>query len=202
MVDLPKDFRLFQRAELEYITPFLKLWLAFNCWYKKDSEGDNPQLRNDFEAIEKYKQGGKIKHHFMKLFEDTSTEGEEFIEAIKSLVLNTEENYELKDKSGKAVKYLRLIENSDPEQFESTLIENPTDKQIKDDNLILVSKGAKNKYIRYDQKEEFFVNTLQVIYGIRCCLVHGDFDIDNKFFKELVEASYKILYPIMGRVLA
>ena len=183
-----KAEKLFQKAELEYITPFLKLWLAFNCWYKKDSEADNPLIKTDAQAILKYKVGGKVKLHFLRFFEDTSTDGKRFNEALKLFVLNAEETYELKDKDGNRVKY-------------SLLIENPAARTITTDNLIQVGEGSKKYFIRNDQKEDFFAETLQIIYQVRCCLVHGDFDIDNQFFLQLVENSYKIMYPIMERVL-
>ena len=179
-----KADKLFQKAEVEYITPFLKLWLAFNCWYKKDSEADSPPIDIDSQAIKKYKIGGKIKHHFLRFFEDTSTEGKNFNDAIQMLVLNAEENYELKDKNGIRIKY-------------SILSKNPTNKM----GLIEISNGSSEYYISNDQKEDFFAETLQIVYAVRCCLVHGDFDIDNQYFIQLVESSYKILYPIMQRVL-
>ncbi len=28
--------KLFAKSEIEYITPFLKLWMSFNAWYKQD----------------------------------------------------------------------------------------------------------------------------------------------------------------------
>lgn len=185
---MSKADKLFQKAELEYITPFLKLWLAFNCWYKKDSEADNPRIDTDAKAIEKYKTGGLIKHHFLRFLEDNSVDGKKFNESIKFLVLNTEENYELKNKDDDRVRYTNLIEN-------------PEARTITTDNLIQVSEGGKKYYIRNDQKEDFFAETLKVIYTIRCSLVHGDFDIENQHFIQLVENSYKILYPIMERVL-
>jgi hypothetical protein len=31
--------KLFDKSEIEYITPFLKLWMSFNNWYKEDLSG-------------------------------------------------------------------------------------------------------------------------------------------------------------------
>lgn len=197
MPNLPKDFRLFQKAELEYITPFLKLWLSFNCWYKKDSEADDPPIDTDRKAIEKYKSGGQIKHHFLRIFENTSTEGKKFAEAIGILVLNSEETYELKDKDGNRIRYSQDKDN----QIRDLLIKNPTQADIIRDNLILVGEGREKYYIRPDKKDEFFAETLEIIYNVRCTLVHGDFDIDDQFFIQLIESSYKIMYSVIERVL-
>jgi hypothetical protein len=185
---MAKAEKLFQKAEIEYITPFLRLWLSFNSWYKKDSEADTPPIRWDEEAINKYRLGGKIKHHFLRLFGDTSNVGLSFKEAIKKIVLNIEETYILNDRTGNRVKYTLLIEN-------------PPAQTITRDNLLTVSKGSKEYYIRNDQKEDFFSETFYIVYKTRCSLVHGDFDIENQYFLNLVESSYNILYPIMQRIL-
>ena len=39
--------KLFERAEIEYITPFLKLWMSFNSWYKKEFEIMNELKKNN-----------------------------------------------------------------------------------------------------------------------------------------------------------
>jgi len=181
MVDLPKDFRLFQRAELEYITPFLKLWLAFNCWYKKDSEADNPPITTDRNAIDKYKQESRIKHYFFRFFNDTSDIGKQFNKALGNLAVESLDNYQLKNSSGNVVY--------------SVLHKNP---RVKNDKIQI---GNSNYYLLITEKDLFYEETMEIIYAVRCSLVHGDFDIDNKHFTNLVEASYRVLYPIMGKVL-
>lgn len=185
---MSKANRLFEKAELEYLTPFLKLWLSFNCWYKKDSEADSSPITTDSDAIKKYQKRGKIKHHFLRIFEEDSNINKKFSEALHMLIINTEENYELKDNNQKRVKY-------------TCIYSNPNATIIKDNDLIKICSLKDKYYIRNDERDSFFADTLKIIYQIRCTLVHGDFDIDDSFFLELVESSYNILYPIMERVL-
>jgi len=42
--------KLFDKSEIEYITPFLKLWMSFNNWYKQDI----PAIGTDRDAISDY----------------------------------------------------------------------------------------------------------------------------------------------------
>ena len=60
--------KLFDKSEVEYITPFLKLWMSFNNWYKKDLS-HLPDVKTDRDAINKYKTGQEtIKREFLYLF--------------------------------------------------------------------------------------------------------------------------------------
>ncbi len=181
MVDLPKDFRLFQRAEIEYITPFLNLWLSFNCWYKKDSEADTPPITTDRGAINKYKQESRIKHYFTRFFNDASNVGKQFNEALGNLAVECLDNYQLTNNSGD-ITY-------------SCLHKNP---RVKNDKIKI---GDSNYYLLTTQTDLFYEETIEIIYAVRCSLIHGNFDIDNKHFTSLVESSYKILYPLIGKVL-
>jgi len=176
-----KADKLFQKAELEYITPFLKLWLAFNCWYKKDSEADTPPITSDRQAIDKYKGESRIKHSFLQLFENTSDTGKQFNESLGNLTIDVIDNYHLNNNQGR-VTY-------------SGLHRNP---RVKKDKTQI---GNSNFYISITEKDQFYEETIEIIYAVRCSLVHGDFDIDNQYFIQLVENSYKLMYPIMQKVL-
>jgi len=65
---------------------------------------------------------------------------------------------------------------------------------------IYISQKRERFQILNEHKELFFGQTLEIIYQVRCNLVHGNFDIENKYFIKLIESSYKILYPIMERI--
>ncbi len=176
--------KLFGKSEIEYITPFLKLWMSFNNWYKEDLEGVN----RDADAINSYKDTGKIKTEFLRLFDDTSDLGIEFNISLYELILNLK-NYPLEYPNGDSVGY------------EVNLIYENIDGRSGLDP-IYISETKRRFQIPSDKKELFFKNTLEVVYQVRCNLVHGSFDIENHYFLKLVEASYKILYPIMERILS
>lgn len=175
--------KLFDKSEIEYITPFLKLWMSFNNWYKQDLEN----IRDDREAINKYKNQGQIKNEFLRLFEDSSDVGIELNIALYELVLNIN-NYQLKYKNGDIVKYA-----------DDLILENADCRGGRDP--IFISEIKRRFQIDRQDKELFFEQTLEIVYQVRCNLVHGSFDIENIYFQKLVESSYKILYPIMDRIL-
>jgi hypothetical protein len=171
--------KLFDKAEIEYITPFLKLWMSFNNWYKEDLE----EVKTDREAINKYKEHGKIKDEFLRLFDLSSEEGMSFNNALFKLILNLK-SYDLKNSKGN-VNYSCVEENKDG----------------RNGNYIFISEKKERFQILEENKKLFFEETLDVFYCIRSNLVHGSFDIENEFFNKLIESSYKILQPIMRKVL-
>jgi len=200
--------KLFKKSEIEYITPFLKLWMSFNSWYKKDLESQKipifdkdgnikknddwtdkeKNIKTDAEAINYYKKYWKIKEEFLKLFDESSDLWIDFNISIFELVLNIK-NYTLE------------YSNWDPVCYQENLIYENIDWRSWL-NPIYVSEIKGRFQIPWDKKEELFSQSLEVIYQVRSNLVHWSFDIENEYFLKLVEASYKILYPIIDRIFA
>lgn len=172
--------KLFDKSEVEFITPFLKLWMSFNNWYKQDL----PNVRTDKEAINEYKNQGHIKTEFLRLLNVRSIEGEKFQDTLSSFVKN--------------------INDCDFDNFEyptDLFTRNPTNTVVQSKSLVFISPHNKEFFFTSGDEDRLFEKTLEIIYFIRCKLVHGDFDIDDPLFIDLVEKSYGILYPIMERIL-
>ena len=196
--------KLFDKSEIEYITPFLKLWMSFNNWYKKDLDGvrikvrdaegnikTNPDgsdkekdLKTDREAINEYKEQGAIKNEFIRLLNGRSNEDEKFQNALALFVKDVDEcNFENFD-------------------YPNNLFSrNPAERTIQNNSLVFISSQYKEFYFTSGDENRLYENTLEMIYQIRCKLVHGNFDIEDQLFINLVEKSYLILYPIMNRIL-
>lgn len=187
--------KLFDKSEIEYITPFLKLWMSFNNWYKQDLT----DVKFDAEAITRYKESGKIKDEFLRFFSLNSEVGIEFQNALYDLILNLK-TYDLRkekrDGTSESVNY----KIKDEHEIEFDLILENVDRRGGKEP-VYISTDKKRFQILEENKEKFFEQTLEIIYQIRCNLVHGSFDIEDQYFLKLVESSYKILYPIMDRIL-
>jgi len=187
--------KLFDKSEIEYITPFLKLWMSFNNWYKQDLT----DVKFDAEAIAKYKESGKNKDEFLRFFGLNSEVGIEFQNALYDLILSLK-TYDLRkekrDEASESVNY--KIKDEHGAELD-LILENANRRGGKEP--IYISTDKKRFQILEENKEKFFEQTLEIIYQIRCNLVHGSFDIEDQYFLKLVESSYKILYPIMDRIL-
>lgn len=187
--------KLFDKSEIEYITPFLKLWMAFNNWYKQDLV----DVKFDAEAIVRYKESGKIKDEFLRFFGLNSEVGIDFQNALYDLILSLK-TYDLvkekRDGTSESVNY--KIKDEQGVEFD-LILENANRRGGKEP--IYISTDKKRFQILEENKEKFFEQTLEVIYQVRCNLVHGSFDIEDQYFLKLVGSSYKILYPIMDRIL-
>jgi hypothetical protein len=172
--------KLFDKSEIEYITPFLKLWMSFNNWYKQDL----PFIRTDRNAINEYKNNGQIKKEFLRLLQGRSNTDERFQDALACFVKNvTDCNY------------------SDFEYPSDLFTRNPSHRVIQNQSLVFISAHAKEFYYTSGDENRLYESTLEMIYQIRCKLVHGDFDIEDSLFIDFVEKSYRILYPIMDKIL-
>ncbi len=80
MAQIPKHIKLFHNAGIDYITSFIKLWLSFNAWYKKEFEHitinivnnglvEEKPIKKDWQAIKKCKEYEKIKGIFNSLLQ-------------------------------------------------------------------------------------------------------------------------------------
>jgi len=76
--------KLFYESEIEYITPFIKLWISFNSWYKynlkwiyievekKNWEIKEKEIKTDKEAISYLKKEWELLNQFSILFKNNS----------------------------------------------------------------------------------------------------------------------------------
>lgn len=196
--------KLFEKSEIEYITPFLKLWMAFNARYKDDlkdvcikvldqngnvkknqdwTDKEKP-IKTDSEAIGYYKTWGQVKTEFIRLLNSRSPNDEPFQNALSYFI-----------------KLIQEQENNDLKYPSDLFYQNPAQQTIKKNSLLYISPTQKEYYYSSTDEDRLYEETLNLIYSIRCRLVHGDFDIEDQSFIGLVEYSYRILYPIMDIIL-
>jgi hypothetical protein len=187
---MEKASKLLRKAEIEYLTPFLKLWLAFNRWYKKAFSYD-VSIKTDALAIKKCKdESNNLKAEFLKFFKQDSKESKIFKENIEILFIKNYD-YNIRDKDGNLIYDYHLPIN------ERIVFITPMDKVEKKNTTQVYDRV----FIFLDNEEKLFCIILDIIYGIRCSLIHGDFDIEDENFLVLIESSYKILFPLMEKIL-
>lgn len=179
----------FKYSQIEYFTPFMKLWLAFNSWYKQF----HPDLQTDREAINLLKSSGPIKDSFINLIDSTGDEGNEIKSALVILINEIRIN-SLISENGASIGFT----NSDILPLFRTLGESTKKNKIKAGGLFLLD----NETVVSDNKSMFFEEVLEIIYQIRCSLIHGDFGVEDIRGNRLVKSAYIILNlalkPIVG----
>ena len=178
--------KLFEKADVEYITPFLKIWMAFNNWYQIDLKNQS-SIKTDKDAINYYKKyGGKVGKEFMYFFDANTLSGVDFGTALYDLITHLAK-YPLQDKKGQQINYSSHLIKKEHQGGNQ-------------EELIYISAKQGGLQVHKVDREQFFQETLEIVYQIRSALVHGNFDIENQDFIRLVESVYKIMYPIMNRI--
>lgn len=179
----------YKNSQIEYFTPFMKLWLAFNSWYQQFYR----DLNNDRAIIDKIKNNSPIKDNFINQIQSESDNGSELRNNLMILI--------------KEIRIEKIISsNGSLQDFSMT--------DIKPDFKNLTEREKKNFYVNNEcmflEPLEFVINsdmnkvfeeTFEIIYQVRCLLVHGNLNIDSQRDKRLIKSSYIILDKIFSPII-
>lgn len=177
----------YEVSKLEFFTPFMKIWLAFNSWYKQFL----PSANSDRDAINEVKITGPIKTIFLSVILSDSEEGRELRSSISNLIMEIRVQG-LIDKNGNEFRFY----NSDIEPGFEKLNKQTKTKKINEGLLI---KLTEDNAVTADLSV-LFQELMDVIYQIRCDLIHGEFDCKDSRAQRLVKNSYIIMDIIFGPV--
>lgn len=172
----------YRYSQIEYFTPFMKLWLAFNSWYKQFL----PNCQTDRDAINEVKRGGTVRNSFDQVFDAQSDDGEEFREAIALLVK------ELRIQQINNVSFT----NSDIEPNFQNLTPQMQNKRLNTGNIVKLDRET----AIISDKNILFPELIEVIYQIRCGLIHGEFDVDDRRAHRLAKGAFVCLNKIFGPI--
>ena len=180
--------KLFDYSGISYIHPFSLIWMSFEKWLKEDLKSRNSTINRKKDIIQYYQKTGKVIDEFIELFESSSDSGIHLKDALHNLILNLQK-YPITDDKNNVINYSDVV------------IDNYSASPIEQDELQYISYPHTRFSIRKNNEQLLFADTLDILYRIRCSLFHGDFDVDNQYFQNIIENAYKILYPIMKRIL-
>ena len=181
----------FIKAETDYFSAFIKLWLSFNSLYRRDYRNRNFG-KIDRKYIEILKtENNPLKERFRKLFEEELNEAREFkvhlIELIRKYdgglfgqktIQNTE--YARPQMNGIALDEISFKDFIHPRSIQ--LKKNPNkDEWIKIDKLYIKKLP--------DETWPYFI---EVLYMIRCLLIHGEMEPTEENH-EIVKNCYFVL---------
>lgn len=180
------------KANIDYYMHFLALWVGFNSWYiDKYSEFN---LSKEREYIHKVKNEiisprNDLYEHFTSIIqaETGNKERIQFITNLESLYICLEQsNLEYNDK--RLTNRKISFKNVQHEKKWINLLED-FEKDEESINLDTIS-------IVYP-KETFFACIIEIIYQIRCILVHGSINPDDTNNYDVIKYCYLILFALM-----
>jgi len=190
----------YKSSNIDYISPFMKLWVSFNVWYNiKFSTSKHPK---DSEAIKKLKENDDLNEVFKQMLRATSDEGGEFRKSLSILIEETRNQPLLNDK-GKNVFFQKSdITLKIKSNFQKKLMEIKSSED--DGNKISLADfvAQENNGILLDYTENVIITTeaktiftelLDVLYQVRCHVFHGSLDTEDKRTQRLVKNAYIIL---------
>ena len=205
-----KDYKKewFAKANLDYFSPFITLWLACNSWYNfhyglsTDRDHIN-QIKPDFTNSNKLYQAFNSKfngadakattnlHNHLELLHYSLQRAEikpqNLSQILSFMCLNIKHE---RDNST----YKNLIITDDIYTKEGDIKKQWQNKVIELGNVKLGNK-------EFDEKEQLiqdlFAGLIEIIYQVRCALVHGDLapSQDNH---EVVKYCYLVLYDLLA----
>ena len=196
MPDYKKEW--FVKAQVDYFSSFIGLWLSCNSWYNF-----HYSLNSDREHINKIKSDftntNKLYKEFEKLFNGSYTKEQ------KSLFANIELLYYSLNRI--TISPTALIK---PLNFANVLIDYSRKSDINAYQSIVI-KNAKTKMgklksaingvdlgdiVLTDNANEVFAGLFEIIYQIRCLLVHGNIEPINEYH-EIIKYCYLILFDLL-----
>ncbi len=173
----------FLKAQVDYFSSFINLWLSCNSWYNFQYSLDNDRqhidkIKTDFENH------NKLFIAFKKLFDEEPPKEQ------KNLFSNIELlHYSLSRKTLTPKKLKQSL------SFENVIIK---DAKTKTGKLKKAFENAKDlgDIVIDGDKKKVFAELFEIIYQVRCMLVHGEIE-PKENSHEIVKYCYLILFDLM-----
>ena len=186
--DFYKEWR--KHAEVDYFSQFILLWLSTNAWYRSYY----PEIvgRKDRDYLDKLRQDHGPRNKLFSNFErfistPTMSESRELFSTIEAFLfrLNRAALFWDDDSHSQVIKLENCLMSTNPKTFGSLIVKKHLPGINVSDTLKLI-----------ESKDDVFNAFLEIIYKIRCLLVHGDLEPSNDNH-EVVKQCYSMLHLLM-----
>ena len=184
------------KAEIDYFSPFVSLWLACNSWYNSHYPDAGPR---DRDKINKIKTDNTKRNHirvrFKKLISEQSPESTAFKGNMEQLV-RALDNAGLQEDNGQDINFdnASCIPDAARESLKITVkrtikgnIRSKYTERVIDLGTLTVTS----------EKDKLFSGLFEIIYAIRCKLVHGTLE-PNENNHTVVKYAYLVLWDLMN----
>lgn len=186
--DFYKEWRA--NAEVDYYPQLVILWLSTNSWYRSHYSEITTKRDRDFlnKLRDDHSTRNKLFARFNKLLQAEGTKGRaELINYIEGLffALNIATLLWDEEISSSGIRYDNCLFTPHPKTYGSLIVN------------IHVSGIRINETLKLtDNKSALFNGLLEIIYQIRCLLVHGQMEPKNENH-EVVKQCYFLLHELM-----
>lgn len=194
----------YEKAQLDYFTLFIKLWLCFNGWYRQQFQNET-----DREVVNNLKRGdNRLFDHFEREWFSSTSNDWKYIKASIEGLINTTSLFPVPDKNGNEWNFDDLDLSINDEKREGLFStskelvnnlnsnENSLEK-LKNEELII---ELSNSYFE-NEPGEIFARSMEIIYQVRCSLMHGDLNINDDNRHSLVKHCYNFLNTLMKNLI-
>ena len=152
-----------KRAEIDYIPPFISLWLSLNAWMR-----DRYTENKDRAILDLLKAGGnRLSDRFAELIHAGDSNGSRFrgnLGELHRALVNANIPYQKKPEEKVSFDSCIIDWNNGQISFESVLKEKNQKEKIEIDNNLWFEDNSKRLFAAY----------IEIVYQIRCSLFHGD----------------------------
>lgn len=186
--DFYKEWRTY--AEVDYFSQFILLWLSTNSWYR--SHYAEISTRRDRDFLDKLREDHSPRNKLFARFEraissPTIKENGELIVGIESLsfALNRTTLYWDDASSTQQITLANCMTTTSPKTYGPLTVNKHSPGITISDHLKLT-----------ESKGDAFNGLLEIIYKVRCLLVHGDLE-PSKENHDVVRHCYGLLHLMM-----
>lgn len=195
-----KDYKKewFDKSQLDYFSAFITLWLSCNSWYNF-----HYSLGSDRQNIDMIKKDttnkNKIFCEFSNLLSQSGTkEQKSFFGNIEQLFYSLNRNPIKTDKLKFPLSLEKVLidysQYNNVNAYESLVVKNSKTKTGKLKKS--VSGIDLGEIVLVDDEQKIFAGIFEIIYQVRCQLVHGNLDPTDENL-DTVKYCYFILYDLL-----
>jgi hypothetical protein len=198
-----KDYKKewFDKAEIDYFSPFVNLWLACNSWYNFHY-GEHTDRANIDKLKNQFSGSNKIYQKFKDVYSMGNSKDEKTFLSLIELLHFSSVRAQIKPAKFLAGKFLGfehlLVDFSSKESaagYRDALMRDALTKtgEFKSglDGVIL-----NNSLVMTNDHAVIFSGLIEMLYQIRCALVHGELS-PSKENHEVVKYCYLVLYELL-----
>lgn len=186
--DFYKEWR--NKAEVDYFPQLVVLWLSTNAWYRSHYSEITTRKDRDFlnKLREDHSTRNKIYTRFGKLLSSKGTKDHaELINVIEALsfALNSAQLLWDENNTATGITFTNCLLAPNPKNYGSLVVKKSSPGIKISDTLKLT-----------DDRSALFNGLLEIIYQVRCQLVHGQLE-PSEVNHEVVKQCYFLLHLLM-----